>query len=695
MPTSHYEVPPFQSPAIERLGWYLEAVQEGEAWLKAQRPAIEWDRALQALSETGSGEELVGLSNLGYNKTRRVARELVASLSNFRHEGEFKTTQDNKLYDVAHTLTKLDKNWYRTTYANEAHREALQYAVATGTGYLHETWDKHFWSPYRGDIRLEAMAPQDITFVQLPKNNDIQKAYAVIIKEELPLNLARAIYAETNKAFAAALVPDRDAPGWIQKGLRKVQQFVAPALRVAGRSPTQAAQSAFPTVDIFHMYILDRSINETSSSIDMGAFGTNWAYNVPALGDPMPTKIRNATTGNMFTTPATEAECKLFPLRRYAIFSRTGMAYDGSSPWWHGEVPIARIRFTDWAWEALGTSQIADLKTIQDGIIALMRGIEDSAAARLDPPMLYDDQMSASWAQAFNPRKAGSRAAAPLSQLNPMQFPVPPEYYNVPLWIPQWIEAQEGRMDYLAAAPDLVAIAKAKQVPGADTLEKLMEMAGPIVQDLVRAIEHPLQRLGDWRKAYYFQFYTKERMLTVTGEDGIDFDVQYQPEQLAKIDKTTSPAETEQAFLTRKRRSLEEFRYHVTESGINEIHRMSNKLLYIQLSKLGFPISWWTLAQVCQIPNFGPPPDGTNTELERWIAQKRIEIDLAIEQQAQAAAAMEGMGLTGGGEGGGAGAGENGAGGKQEGRPPSFQEAPRMVTKKDPAGGNRSTITTS
>ncbi len=692
MATSQYEIPSFRMPVAQIFGWVLEAVQEGEGWLKSQRPAAEWDRALASLSETGSGEELVGLSNLGYNKTRRVARELVASLSNFRHEGEFKVTQNNKLFDVAHTLTNLDRNWYRTTYANEAHREALQYAVATGTGYLYETWDKHFWSPYRGDIRLAALAPQDVTFIQLPKNNDMQRAYAVIIKEELPLNLARAIYAETNPEFAAALTPDRDAPGWLQKGLRKVQQFVAPALRVAGRTPSTAAQASFPTVDIFHMYVLDRTINDTGEPVDMGALGTNWAYTVPAKGDPLPTPIRNPATGNFFTQPATDADCKFFPLRRYLIFSRTGLGYDGSSPWWHGEVPLARIRFTDWAWEALGTSQIADLKTMQDGIVALMRGIEDSAAARLDPPMLYDDQMSASWAQAFNPRKAGARAAAPLSLIKPMEFPVPPEYYNVPTWIPQWIEAQEGRMDYLAATRDLVAIAKAKQIPGSDTLEKLMEMAGPIVQDLVRAIEHPLQRLGDWRKAYYFQFYTRERMLTVTGPDGIDFDTQYQPEQLAKIDTTTTPPESSQAFDTRKRRSLQEFRYHVTESGISEIHRMSNKLLYIQLSKLGFPISWWTLAQVCQIPNFGPPPEGTNTELERWIAQKRIEIDLALEQQAQMEQGAAGLGL--GGQAGGEGAPGEG-GGAPEGRPPSFNAPPKLVVKKDPAGGERSTITTS
>lgn len=696
MPTKSYEIPSFGLPAVQILGWCLEAQQEGEGWLKAQRPALQWESALQALSEPEAGTAIEGLSNLGYSKTKRVARELVASLSNFRHEGEFKPTWDQTLFDAAHTLTNLDRNWYRCTYANDAHRAALQYAVATGTGYLYETWDKHYYSPFRGDIRLQAIGPSDVTFVQLPKDHDIQRAYAVIIREELPINLAKAIYADTSEQFANQLVPDRDAPGWMQRGLQKLQQFVSPALRVAGRSPNQQAQATFPTVDIFHMYVLDRSINTSGTPRQMGALGTNWAYTVPSLNDPIPTTQINPDTGNFFTIPATHAHAKLFPLRRYVIFSRTAVAYDGSSPWWHGEVPLARIRFTDWAWEALGQSQIADLKTIQDGIVALMRGIEDSAAARLDPPMLYDDAMSRTWAEAFNPRKAGARAAAPLSQIKPVEFPLDPRYFDVPPWIPEWIQQQEQRMDYLAAVADLVAVAKARQVPGADTLEKLMEMAGPIVQDLVRQIEHPLQRLGDWRKAYYFQFYTRPRMLTTTGPEGVEIDVEYKPEQLAVI----AAGETNEQFSTRKRRLLDDFRYHVTESGINEIHRMTNKLLYIQLMQRGFPISWWTLARVCQIPNFGPPPMGTNTELERWIAQKRIEIDLAMDQQEQVAARMGGIappGMEGSpsdviSRAGAASGNGNTPGGAPEGRPPSMKSAPRLESKD---GGTRSTITTS
>ncbi len=707
MADSSYEIPRYGLPGDRLHGWLVEAVAEGEAWLKSQKPTADWDAVRTLLSTTDGTDRVEGLSSVGYNKAKRVARELVASLANFRHEGETKVTWDQSLHDTAQVLTNLDRNLYRTTYINSVHRAGLQYAVSFGSAYFLETWDKQFYGPGRGEIRLSALAPEDVTFVQLPKDHDIQRAYMVIVREELPINLAKATYASTNQAFVDTLTPDRESPGWIAKGLQKVQQFLSPALRVAGR-PTGTAAGSFPTVDIFHAYTLDASTNTAPVPIDMGPRGTNWAYTVPALGDPMPTWIINPETGRPYTTPAGPSECRLFPLRRYTIFSRTGVCYDGTSPWWHGAVPLARIRFNDWAWEALGGSLIAELGTMQTGIVALMRMIEDAGAARLDPPRIYDENLvSSSFAKAFNPRLAGTAASADLQRGKPIEFPVPAEYYNVPEWLTTWIQSQESRMDYISGVQDLVAIAKAQQIPGADTLEKLMEMAGPIVQDLVRQVEEPLQQLGDWRIAYYFQFYTRQRMITVTGPDGVDLDKLYVPESLIpyKLSATgTREAETAEQFRARAMGRLTDFRYHVTESGINEIHRMTTKLFYLQLMKEGFPISWWTFARISQIPNFGPPPEGTNTEMERFIAQKEIEVDMAVNLQMRMQALTGGMmgeaaadgvpsqpaagGLPGPTGGNGAGGGP----GSGAGRPNTYKKPPRIESKD---GGTRSTIATS
>lgn len=707
MPTNQYEIPRWGTSTDQLHGWLTEAVQEGSAWLAAQKQATTWAGAVALMEDQDRAAESTDMSNTSYPKSKRIARELVASLASFRHEGETKVAWDNSLYDTAHLLTSLDVDWYLTAIPKmgNPHRAWIQNGVIKGTGYVVEEWDKHFWGPHRGDIRLTALDPSDVTFVQLPADRDIQRAYMVILKYEMPINLAKRIYGPINPGFAANLVPDQESPSWLVKGLQKVQQYLSPALRVAGRT-RQTANGSFPTVNIYRAYTLDGSINQGFDPITMGK-GTNWEYTVPALGDPLPTGIRNPQTGAEFTRPATEDDCLLFPLRRLTTFSNTGVCTDDTSPWWHGDAPVARVWFNDLPWNALGGSLISDGRTMEQGINALMRGMEDSAAARLDPPALYDDTMvSSTWAQAINPRKAGVRAAAALSQGNPIQFPVEPHTYDVGPWIPAFMDAQEQRMNYLAAVPDMTAIAKAKQIPGADTQEKLFEMAGPIVQDLVRALEEPLTQLGNWRNAYRFQFFNYARVIRTVGPDELDPERwNFAPDKLAEIRKYSSfqfrpemiapfqPGQTPDQRTQQLRRLMSEFRYEVTESGINELHRMTTKLFYLQLMKEGFPISWWTFARIAKIPNFGPPPEGTNTELERYVAQQHIKIELQADLQKEL---MQSQIEVGGGGGVPSGGGEPqpipDIGGDQRGRPQSYSKAPRLVQKD---GGTRSTVTTS
>lgn len=165
MATSQYEIPQFgtENPALH--GWLLEANQEGNAWLQSQRPSQQWDSCMQMM-EGDTGEDLGSMvSNTQYPKPKRIARELVASLAGFRHEGEFKPLWDNSLYDKAHILTDLDRNWYITANPNAQHRAALQNAVIKGTGYLYEEWDPFFWGAHKGDIKLTSLDPSDVTFL--------------------------------------------------------------------------------------------------------------------------------------------------------------------------------------------------------------------------------------------------------------------------------------------------------------------------------------------------------------------------------------------------------------------------------------------------------------------------------------------------------------------------------------------------
>src|SRR4051812_26385447 len=96
---SPYEMPLWGTSNDTLLNWCLEARQQGESWLQAQTPARNWDAALELLSGPDPSTESSSMSNTTYPKAKRITRELVASIANFRHEGEFKVLWDNSLYD--------------------------------------------------------------------------------------------------------------------------------------------------------------------------------------------------------------------------------------------------------------------------------------------------------------------------------------------------------------------------------------------------------------------------------------------------------------------------------------------------------------------------------------------------------------------------------------------------------------------
>jgi hypothetical protein len=678
MPGRSYLVPAYPAPNAMLAGFLREAASEGESWLATQKPASEWEAIITKLSASLPGNDLLGQSNAEYNKSERLARELVAALGAFSHVGEFKPEVSQDLYGKAGHLTKLDHNWFHLEQTYAAMRALLQHAICLGTGYGWQTWDKHFHGEYKGDIRLVALPPQNVTFVQLPSDHDIQRAYITLVREELPINLAKRIYARTNRAFADALVPDRDAPSWVSKGLRKVQEFLSPALRVRGMRPGQTDDASFPVVDIYHAYILDGSINESGADIPMGVPGTNWSYTVPYYGKPLPTSLINPATGQPWTRPADYADALLFPLRRHCIFARSTdiVCYDGTAQAWHGQTPVVRLAFNDWPWEALGRSCIGMIRTIEDSMSAIMQGIEDSIAARLDPLAIYNDQaISKTGAEAINPRKGGVRIAADFNSGDLIKFPITPQQYDVPLWIVDWWKYMDDRCEYLTGARDLTAVAKAKQLPSGDSMEKLLEMAGPLTQDMVRAMVLPLQQLGTMRLSDYLQYYTYERIVQTTNDEGEPQDWLFKPDLLVDL----QPGDMPDVRTRKAKQLLSAFKYRVTQSGITEINRMTTKLFFLQLMKIpGFPMDWWTFAKVAQLPRFGKVPtkldaDGNPTTeaydsmIERFFAQMQL---MAEAQQKYGAPPN----------------------GQPPGRPNSNKVAPHLENK---SGGTRSTNSTS
>lgn len=712
---SEYVFPLEYATEDHKVGWLRESVKQGETFIRNSPSYADFEQAKNIIAGTQQNKIPQSLSHISVNLQKRIIRDIVATMSNLRPLWGY-STDNRELDSQSEVLNKLLLAWYQSTFADRKIKEALQYAAAMGTGWIGPDWKKDFWTRGRGDVTLNVYSPENVLPFQLPADHDIQRAYAVSLREEVPINLARAMF----PTMAGKLIADRNAPSGLKKGIGKMASFLSPVLNrfAADQKSRKSIDSIFPVVDIYQTYILDLSINEGPDARWMGEPGSYWNYKVPVYGS----EITDPTTGR--SRRASVDDATLYPFRRLVTWCNSGILRDGPSYWWHGKVPVVPIYFDQWAWEFLGYSMTRDLNSIEQSNNALRRAIDDNANARLRPTLLYDDRViSKSLMETVDPRVPGQGVPVDFSNGDhPIRTMMEPGYYDVPQWIPGYIESNETMMKYLSGVQDFTAIAKAQQIPSSDSIEKIMEMAGPMVTDISRNMESSLGKLGEMIKGMFFEFYTAPRRLQILGPDGItpeDTDY-FEPGTLFPSHMAWETKEVPSTYgpVERARHYMDSFFFKITPNSLHAITQMSRKLLYVQLQKAGIPIDPWTMAEICDIPNFGRAPMGALTVMQRWVAWEKMKgelqagiaadaqgimADQQIASQMKAAAIQQAtVGSMAGGGASNEGGAQSGASGLPQaspspalgqnppGRPPEFGGTP-VIESKD--GGTRSTIT--
>lgn len=725
MAQNQYICPTQNATEDYRIGWLKEAVREGETFIRNQTGASDFRVAKDIIAGVNTGKMPTSLSSINVNLTKRLIRDIVATMSNIRPLWGYST--DNKsLEPQAEILNKLLQSWYLGAYADRAVKKALQYGATMGSGWIGPDWKSHFWTKGRGDIQLVVNSPEDILPVQLPNDNDIQRAYAVTIREEVPINLARAMF----PTMAGKIIPDRQAPSGLRKGLTKMGAFLSPVLNrfAADQRAKKAVDSVFPTVDIYQTYILDLSINEGPAPQILGEPGTYWNYTVPILGSNIPDG-KNAQGQDTFRVASAE-DAMLYPFRRLITWCNSGLLRDGPSYWWHGKFPRVQMSLDTWAWEFLGLGMIRDLNSIQNDSNDIRRAVSDSTKGRLRPALQYDDRgIAQGMMEALDVRQPGQAVGVDMSGgQQPIRPILDPEYYNVPQFVFEELEKNDELMKYISGVNDMSAITKAAQIPSSDTVEKIMDMAGPMVTDMSRGMESSMGALGEMIKCMFFEFYTAPRRLQVLGDNGItvqDGDY-FEPGTLTPSHLPHENTNTPSTYsnVERARHYMNSFFFKITPNSLHQITQLSRKLLYVQLQKAGLPIDPWTMAEVMDIANFGPAPAGAITVMQRFVAWEKMKGELQAQVQAKGqeilqseqlgfaakqAALQQAMGggappQPGAGNGGQQGGptpgqgpeGENptkyspALGNNPPGRPAELHGNPKLVSKD---GGTRSTIT--
>ncbi len=704
-PPKDWRVPLYLNPdgthasEANLLGNLKEARQQGVSYLKGQRSWDDIDRAFEALADDQDDPRRPSLSNVRYNISKRCIREVVAALSNLRVVPDYGT--ENPKYEYqAQLFNKRFSHWWYTTLADRGIRSCLQWAAVAGKGYGELTYERPQIIAGPGEIKLKAVGPRAVFPVQIGQDHDIQRAYSVTIKKEVPIFQAWAMY----PGYADKLIPDRHSDSYLRRGVKRISKWLSPILNMPGQPNKEDDEQSFPAIDIYYTYVLDLTLNETGHDLLMGDPGTRWAYTVPSLGSDLPTGIISKQTGSEMVRKAEAQDAMIFPLRRLITWTENCIIRDNTSPWWHARVPLISFQMDDWPWEFLGYPLSHDTLSIQENIKRSSRARSDSMNARLRPPLKYDKNMvPKTLMDKLDPRVPLQNVGMD-AQLQSMKEAIEPilpfQYYDVPQWMLDSERMDEERIKYLTGVADIAALAKARQLPGSDTMEKLLEMMGPLMQDMSRNMDGSMCELGDMFKCMVLEFDSFARRVQILGPDAMtteDFD--YDP---GKLLPSHMPDESDQtgtsrfSEIERAKWFCNNFSYRVTPGTLHQITSMTKKLLYMQLARAGpavFPMSWWRLAEVMDIPNFGAPPENTHSMLEEFIAQQRMlaELGISIAQEQQAALGVPGQPPAGAQPGVASPVGPHGGQKGTGGRPPSGNAPPQL--KNRPNGG--STITES
>jgi hypothetical protein len=682
-----WQAPPSNATEDRKLGFLNDSCEEGLAWLQSQRGSKDFLKAFRTIA--GQDIDLPSQeyrSRLNPNRLKRNMREIIGAMSKIRGLWGYKS--DNHLYDKnSLMLNKVTRALYLEQAWDIDIGDALAWAGTTCSGYARPRYRRDYAGSGEGSIVLDTYGASSILPVQLPRNNDLQRAYMVTIMDEMPIFEAHAMFPK----YQHRLRPSAARYWYANDAIRKASQgnWLRRAFGSLKRKGDAYEQSDL-LIPIRYTYIIDLSINTTDAELPMGDPAASWHYKVPHLGQRIPTGydlIRKEITYR----EANETDARLYPKRRLMISTDNVMLYDGPAFDWHGQVPIVRFGMDDWPWEPIGFSLVHDGYEINEAIKKLERGFMDKQLAKIDPALAFDSNATPmSDARAVDPFMPRGRYGydGNATEGAPFQPIVPPETLRIDQSDLAHLQHLYEVLDSQQAVQDAMALARLRAVGSMDDLEKVMEANGPIIELMSRRMEGPIRNLGTMLKFLILQYLPPARIMQYVGDDGMEEFMDFDPSSMVPshlMGEDPDRGASQYSQMERARVFADNLRFFITPNSLHELTQMAMKLALIQLRKAGIMIDSQTIAEAFNIPNYGTIEG--STVIERYNREQEMKLEEMVKMKAIA----EQLGIGAPGAGGPPGAPKPG-GGNPEGRPASFN-APPAIASKD--GGARSTITTS
>src|SRR5512135_2610514 len=452
------------------LAWAMEALQEGESYLKNQPGYEAIDDTIRAIMSHEARNTVPGpLSRTNVHQLGKIALDLRSGLTDTKMFWEYSTK--NRRYEKAGDVaTKLAQAWWLNTQADMRFADLISCDLAAGSSACRVVYNRS-----EGQQEMQAWDPRDVLPIRPNDMIDYQSGYGIIARKENTLNYLKALYPEK----ADRIKPDRDGAfaRLASTGLwDKVASIASPLLRGLMRDTMRSsAQLKVPSCDTYTIEVKDDSINNTGRVVLMGPHDSggrptaNWSY-------------------------AVQPKEALYPRGRVIVLTKSCKLYDGPNIYWHGKFDFLKHTLDSWPFSWLGKSPMKDLLPLQDSLREAVRLVDNHIKRLQRPPVIGDKNNvpRAAW-EKIDTALAGLKVLQNPSMGKGIQLPPIPPLDPIVQW---YIQFLIERMEFISGSKDVTNFAKLGQIPASETIEKLMEAMTPAIRSRSRQMEAFMRSLA-------------------------------------------------------------------------------------------------------------------------------------------------------------------------------------------------------
>lgn len=671
--STRWQPPDRLAPGTKRGGYIDDIVSHGESWLEAQPFWKDLSRAEDVIRGKEQRQADENRSDLTSNRLKRVAKEMIAAISDVRYP-EDAWTSDNKAYaDEQTMLSKVLRGVWYEARAPYSMRRLTQWFMLGGTGYLWPVWRrKRMVDPYSAGLCFDDFGPRDV-IPFMPDERNWQDTYAVTMVKMVSMPKAHSMFPQFQDKIRS--VSKR----------RQQSRVVSARMALLGslRGDDGPLVASEQMAEVRYTLVRDLSYNTTDLPVPMGDAGASWSYVVPFMGSEIPTEYVDG--GERKMRKATIDDCRLYPNMRLMI-TVSGVnepVYDGPAWDWHGLYP-PRFSSDDWVTEPMGFSIFRDVFDLERVRQFTERAIDMKMKAQMDPGMKYDNTaINPGTAEELDPWEMRKRLGVDGDVDKVISTLLPADFYKIGAEPFEWIKYICEEQDYNLGTNQISALAKAKMSTGQEGADDLLRIAGPVVRDICAGMEAPMADVLEMEKVQTLQWMDTARVISYVGPDGVtpetlDFD----PKSVVPSHMPGEDSEKSSKFsrMERAKNFSRMLRLTPVPGYLHGIPQQAQQLLLLQGVRAGLPISpRRVLKKVFGIENF-------EQEQQEWQEHRLLEIELAAKVKEEGASLMPAQPQTGSTPAG----SQKGKGGR-----PSSGTKPPTAKTKGSAEGPRAVVSTS